>query len=40
MTEEDALEAIECAMNIFQWFEVSTHFPIPKLSFVTGYSPS
>lgn len=39
MTEEDALEAVECAMNIFQWFEVSTHFPIPKLSFVTGYSP-
>ncbi|MBD1814285.1 hypothetical protein NDA07_04060 [Microcoleus vaginatus DQ-U2] len=40
MTAEDALEAIECAMNIFQWFEVSTHFPIPKLSFVTGSSLS
>lgn len=40
LTEEDALEAIECAMNIFQWFEVSTHFPIPKLSFIKGDSPS
>ncbi len=40
MTKEDALEAIECAINIFQWFGVSTHFPIPKLSFGTGYLPS
>jgi len=40
MTEDDALEAIECAINIFQWFEVSAHFPIPRLSFVKGHSPS
>ncbi|MEA5452471.1 hypothetical protein VB780_28110 [Leptolyngbya sp. CCNP1308] len=39
MSEEDALEAIECAISIFQWFEVSTQFPIPRLSFVNGYSP-
>ncbi|MGB3494202.1 MAG: hypothetical protein WBA57_15840 [Elainellaceae cyanobacterium] len=40
ITEEDALEAIECVINIFQWFEVSTHFPIPRLSFIKGYSPA
>ena len=37
--EKDALEAIECAIEIFKWFGERANFPLPKFAMVEGKSP-
>ncbi|MCL4872270.1 MAG: hypothetical protein KJ063_25195 [Anaerolineae bacterium] len=39
MNEEDGIAAIECAIEIMQWFGEQTNFPLPKLDFVKIHSP-
>lgn len=39
MEENDAIIAIECALEIFQWFGEQNDFPLPKLGFVKLHAP-